>query len=163
MAPFAQTTLPAHKRHPGGRPSEYRQEYCEAVIEHMSKGKSLMAFAGSIRVATDTVYEWIKRHAEFSDAVSRARSARVDWLETKLLASRKGAETTAAIFALRNAAPTEWRDVKYQEHAHRYSVEALTDQQLYAIAAGASPDDVGIIDGSSERLEERDPQQPTER
>src|SRR5262245_33924214 len=34
MAPFRRTTLPAHlKSSRGGRPSEYRPEYCQAVID----------------------------------------------------------------------------------------------------------------------------------
>jgi hypothetical protein len=62
-------------------------------------------------------------------------------LETKLLRSRLGAETSAAIFALRNADPTEWRDIKHTEHAHMDCADQLTDAQLYAIAARALPDD----------------------
>jgi hypothetical protein len=122
------------------------------VIDFMAQGFSLTAFAGSIRVAKDTIYEWIKVHAQFSDAVSRARAARVLWLETKLLRSRKGAETTAAIFALKNACPDEWRDLKQTEHRQVVSVERLTTEQLHAIAAGASPADVGVIDGDFEQL-----------
>jgi len=68
--------------------------------------------------------------------VSRARAARVAALETKLLRSRKGAETTAAIFALRNADPEEWRDLKHQEHQHLHQIRQLTDQLLNAIIAG---------------------------
>ena len=58
-------------------------------------------------MAKDTVYEWIKVHAQFSDAVARARAARVLHLERKLLSSRKGAEMSATIFALRNAEPDD--------------------------------------------------------
>ena len=93
-------------------------------------------------------------HAEFSDAVARARAARVLWLERKLLRSRKGAETTAAIFALKNADPTEWRDLKHTEHRHVVSADMLTDEQLNAIASGASPADVGVIEGDFERLKD---------
>lgn len=136
MAPFPQTTLPAHVKQPRGRPSEYRPEYAELVIEFMAQGFSLTAFAGHIRVARDTVYEWIKRHSDFSDAVSRARPARVTALEAKLLRSRKGAETSAAVFALKNADPTEWRDVRSVDHQHNVKVEQLSDAQLHEIAAG---------------------------
>lgn len=147
MAPFARTTMPAHLTRPmAGRPSEYRPEYCELVIDKMSEGLSLTAFAGFIRVSRDTVYEWIKRHPAFSDAVSRANPARVLALEAKLLRSRKGAETTAAIFALRNACPDEWRDIRNVEHSHHHSVETLTDAQLYAIAGQASGNGA-VIDG----------------
>lgn len=151
MAPFKQTTLPAHYKHPG-RPSEYRPEYCDLVIDRMGQGFSLTAFAGMIRVAKDTVYEWIKVHREFSDAVSRARPARLAALEAKLLRSRKGAETTAAIFALRNADPDEWRDVKHQEHSHSLKVETLTDAQLYAIASQRTAHDGVTIDAECERI-----------
>lgn len=158
MAPFAQTTLPAHlspKYAGAGRPSEYLPEYCQAVIEYMGQGYSLTAFAGNIRVARDTVYNWIKLHREFSDAVSRARSARVAALEVKLLRSRKGAETSAAMFALKNADPTEWRDLKQTQHSHSVKIETLTDAQLFAIASGASPADVGAIDAEFSRVDER--------
>jgi hypothetical protein len=125
------------------------------VIEYMAKGYSLSAFAGSIRVCRNAVYEWTRAYSEFGDAVSRARSARIAALEIKLLASRKGAETTASIFALKNASPDEWRDVRHTEHTHAISARTLTDQQLEAIAAGNSPSDVGIIDGSATRLGEK--------
>ena len=158
MAPFRQTTLPAHlnpAKHAGGRPTDYRPEYCDAVIAAMSDGLSLAAFAGLIGQGRDTVYKWIRAHSEFSDAVSRARAARVLYLERKLLRSRKGAETTAAIFALKNAAPDEWRDIKTTEHKHPVAVQTLTDDQLRAIASGVDPADVGvtgIIEGDCKRL-----------
>jgi hypothetical protein len=157
MAPFAQKHVPAHLRpenYTTGRPSLYRDEYCDLVVEKMAEGLSLTAFAGFIRVSVDAVYDWIKVHRDFSDAVSRARPARVLALEQKLLRSRKGAETTAAIFALKNAAPTEWRDLKHTEHSHSLSVELLTDAQLNAIAAGVSPADAGVIEGQFERTSE---------
>jgi hypothetical protein len=139
-----------------GQPSLYRPEYCDLVIEQAKdRGLSLPAIAGVIGVAVDTIYEWKKVHSDFSEACSRARSARILWWELKLGRSRKGAETTASIFALKNAAPDEWRDVRHTEHTHALSPRTLTDQQLEAIAAGVSPADAGIIDGSATRLGEK--------
>lgn len=147
MAPFAQKHVPAHLKPGIGRPSEYKDEYCAKVIEMMGQGLSLTAFAGAILVSRQAVYEWITVHRAFGDAVARARSARTLWLERKLLSSRKGAETTAAIFALKNAQPDEWRDLKQTQHTHAIRVETLSDQQLFAIASGVSPADAGAIDG----------------
>jgi len=79
----------------------------------------------------------MRAHADFDDAMSRARPARTLWLEQKLLRSRDGAETKAILFALRNAAPDEWRDLKHQEHQHLHAIHQLTDAELYAIAGGA--------------------------
>jgi hypothetical protein len=158
MAPFRQTTLPAHlnpAKPQRGRPTDYRPEYCEAVIAAMSEGLSLTAFAGLIGQGRDTVYKWIRAHSEFGDAVSRARAARVLWLERKLLRSRKGAETRAAIFALKNAAPDEWRDFKTTEHKQQpVGFERLTDAQLKAIASGVDPADgvTGTLECNFERL-----------
>lgn len=149
MAPFPQQQLMPHERpeHRRGRPTEYRPEYCQLVIEKMAEGLSLTAFAGFIRVSKQSIYEWIGEHREFSDAVSRARSARVLWLETKLLRSRKGAETSAAIFALRNADPSEWRDIRNVQHDHSHKIETLTDAQLFAIASGRNAGDGNVIEG----------------
>jgi transposase len=162
MAPFAQKRMLAHLKPGIGRPSEYREEYCTMVRQYMAQGFSLTAFAGEIGMSRDTVYEWMSRHAAFADAVSRGRAGRANWLEGKLLRSRKGAETTAAIFALKNAAPDEWKDVKYQEHAHVHaSLRELTDAELLRIigAAGQVGDiDGDVIDGESVRV-----QQPNER
>jgi hypothetical protein len=77
------------------------------------------------------------------------------FLELKLLRSHKGAETTAAIFALKNAAPLDWKDVRTTEHNINVSVETLTDDQLNAIAAGVSPADAGVIEGDFVRTGEK--------
>ena len=142
MAPFAQKRVLAHQARPEGRPSLYREEYCERVIEEMGRGVSLTGFAGKIGVSKDAIYDWMSAHSEFSHAVTRARSARVLWWEEKLMRSRKGAETTASIFALRNADPSEWRDIRNVEHQHNVSVQAMTDEQLLAIASGRPMIDV---------------------
>jgi hypothetical protein len=116
----------------------------------MAEGLSLTAFAGVIKVSRNAVYEWITAHKEFGDAVARARSTRVLFLERKLLHSRKGAETSASIFALRNADPSEWRDIRNVQHDHSHTIASLTDEQLLAIASGRSHDAHTIIDVTPE-------------
>lgn len=51
-----------------GRPSLYKPEYCEKLIKHMRKGLSFESFAGVVDVNIDTLYEWEKVHANFSEA-----------------------------------------------------------------------------------------------
>jgi hypothetical protein len=153
VAPFAQKRLLAHLdpvKHPGGRPSEYKPEYCEAVLDYMAQGYSLSAFAGSIKKSKDQIYDWLSVHPEFANAVSRARMTRVAALEVKLLRSKKGAETSASIFALRNADPSEWRDIRNVQHDHSHTLQTLSDEQLLAIASGRSHDAHTIIDVTPE-------------
>ena len=160
MAPFPRTTIMAHQKpeYAKGRPSGYDPAYCTMVIEHMAKGYSLTSFAGSIQKGRDTVYGWIARYGAFADAVARARSARITALETKLLTARRGGEVAAAIFALKNAEPDEWKDVKFQHVDHNLDIKQLSDAQLYAIAAQGKAADV--LDGEFTRV---DPQQTDER
>lgn len=56
-----------------GRPSLYKPEYCEMLLEHMEQGFSLESFAGKLRVSRETLYEWMRVHADFSDTVKIAK------------------------------------------------------------------------------------------
>lgn len=74
------------------RPTKYRPEYCQKIIEYFSvdpyskhvdadgnhtglppKAPCIERFADSIGVVKSTLYEWAKRHKEFSNAISIAR------------------------------------------------------------------------------------------
>lgn len=63
-----------------GRPTKYKPEYCEALIEHMSQGLSFEAFSAVIDVNQDTLHEWAKVHSRFSEAKKQAFSkCRLFW------------------------------------------------------------------------------------
>lgn len=109
-------TGPATTKHAGGRPTKYDPAYCEAVIEDGKVGLSLTAFAGGIGVARSTINEWMAAHPEFSEAVKRHQAARTRYLEETMLSSEQGPRVTARIFALKNAAPDEWKDKVTNEH-----------------------------------------------
>lgn len=55
-----------------GRPTKYKEEYCEQLIEHMSEGLSFESFGAVIDVNSDTLHEWVKVHPVFSDAKKMA-------------------------------------------------------------------------------------------
>ncbi len=52
-----------------GRPTNYNPKYCQMVIEHMASGLSKEAFCGAIGIAKQTLYNWMRGHKEFLDAV----------------------------------------------------------------------------------------------
>jgi len=62
---MSEETKPAN---PVGRPTSYREEYCEKLIQHMAGGLSYECFGATIRVARATVYSWEARFPEFLDA-----------------------------------------------------------------------------------------------
>jgi len=57
---------------PRGRPSKYKPEFCELLIEHMSKGLSFESFSAIAEVNQDTLHEWVKVHEEFSESKKMA-------------------------------------------------------------------------------------------
>lgn len=102
---------------PAGRPTKYQPRFCDLVIEDGKKGLSLTAFAGGIGVDRSTINEWMAAHPEFSQAVKEHQAARTRHLEETLLSSDQGPRVTARIFALKNAAPDEWRDKTEVAHS----------------------------------------------
>src|SRR5690606_1420426 len=95
-----------------GRPSKYSPAYCEEVIRFLAQGHSVTAFAGEIGVARSTVFKWAAEIPEFSDALSIGQAKAVATWERVLLeiARNGGGNATAAIFALKNRAPDDWRE-----------------------------------------------------
>jgi transposase len=66
---------------PAGRPTDYKPEYCAEAIDYIGHGKSKEAFAGHIGVAVSTVYLWLDKHPEFSEAVKRGEAMSQDQVE----------------------------------------------------------------------------------
>lgn len=50
------------------RPTKYREEYNDLLIQHMEKGFCFSTFACSIRVSRKTLYNWEKRFPDFREA-----------------------------------------------------------------------------------------------
>lgn len=49
-------------------PYRFKDEYCEALIKHMSKGLSINCFGATIGVYRGTIYGWLRRYEQFAEA-----------------------------------------------------------------------------------------------
>lgn len=56
------------EKNTAGRPTDYKEEYPEKLIEHMSRGNSFWSFAAKIRCSFDTLHNWCEKHPQFSEA-----------------------------------------------------------------------------------------------
>lgn len=65
------------KKNKGGRPSSYKPEYCQKLIQHMARGYPFTTFCLECDpvVNPDTLYEWLATHEEFSEAKSIAEQS----------------------------------------------------------------------------------------
>lgn len=102
---------------PAGRPTKYESDFCEQVIATGGEGLSLTAFAGRVGVCRATINVWMGEHPEFLEATKVAQAKRTEYLERTLLSGEQGPYVTARIFALKNAAPEEWREKQLVEHS----------------------------------------------
>lgn len=100
---------------PAGRPTSYDPAFCERVENFMALGYSKMAAAGSVGVCYQTLKNWMEEHPEFFAAVKRGEAKRTQILENGLLEAETGPQVTSRIFALKNAAPDEWREKQHTE------------------------------------------------
>lgn len=124
---------------PAGRPTDYRPEYCEAVIEFGARGKSLAWMAAELDVVRDTIHEWMKVHPEFSDAMARARLKSQAWWEdfgqdNTMLPPGAGTFNAAAWGKSVSARfPDDWREkVAIGGADDMPPIKTVTDDQLLA-------------------------------
>lgn len=71
---------PIAKR-PVGRPTKYRPEYCEQVVDLGAQGHSLNSIAYLLGVLRQNLYDWADQHEEFSSALQKAKLAEQHWWE----------------------------------------------------------------------------------
>ena len=63
-------------KHAGGRPTDYKPEFCQMVVELGREGAGKAEMAAACGVVRQTLDNWIKAHPEFLDAITaRERKA----------------------------------------------------------------------------------------
>ena len=74
-------TQEAPKKRPVGRPSKYKPEFCERVLELASDGCGWADYAAEFGIDRTTLYDWAAAHEDFSTALSRAKVLEQQWWE----------------------------------------------------------------------------------
>jgi hypothetical protein len=69
------------EKRPVGRPTKYKEEFCERVIELGKQGYSKAMIAATLDIARETLDEWIDSKPEFSDAMKIAITQSQFWWE----------------------------------------------------------------------------------
>lgn len=69
------------KKRPVGRPTKYKPEYCEKIIELAKTGAGMVEWALACDVDRTTLFDWAAAHEEFSTALTRAKLAEQAWWE----------------------------------------------------------------------------------
>lgn len=78
-------------KRPVGRPTKYKPEYCEQIIQLGKEGKSIAQMASFFDVDKASIFRWAEEYDDFRTALARARVHSQNWWEDKAqqnLASR---------------------------------------------------------------------------
>jgi hypothetical protein len=130
-----------------GRPTDFKPQYGEEILQLMAEGLSLAAAAAELGIHRQRVYEWEANHEEFADTIKLARSKRQLFLERRLLKAEQGPVVTSTIFALKNAAGDDWRDKQEHELTGKDGKDLIPEETggydlarriAYALANGKS-------------------------
>lgn len=75
--------MPVEKpaKRPVGRPSKYKPEYCERVIELAREGRGWADYAAEFETDRASLYRWADEHEDFRTALSRAKVLEQKWWE----------------------------------------------------------------------------------
>ncbi|KAK6020560.1 hypothetical protein OSTOST_13784, partial [Ostertagia ostertagi] len=103
----------------GGRPTDYRPEYCERVIQLGREGASKAEMAFALGVSKTTLNSWAANNPEFLTAVNEAVELAQGWWEHNgkkaVFGEVPGFNATAFIFTMKNRFPDDWREKTQQE------------------------------------------------
>lgn len=150
MAPQPDNEQP-EEVHAGGRPTAYKPEYVAQVEKLCALGATDDELADFFEVHRSTIYRWKLEHPEFCDAIKTAKEIADERVERSLYQKATGynvkeeqavklkvdqykeevevvevekhipADTTAAIFWMKNRRSGKWKDK--QEHEHGITSE----------------------------------------
>lgn len=126
---------------PGGRPSLYRPEYCERVIELGKEGMSVVEMAADIGVSRSSLEEsWPELFPEFSEAFARARELSQAWWEREGRTGLRADKFNAQLYSRSMSArfPKDWRETKEQRVTG-------ADGGAVQIEGGLSPDQLASL------------------
>ena len=99
---------------PAGRPTKYKPEFCEVVINVGKEGGSLAKMAVECGVSMSTFQDWQQEWPKFRAAVKAGRlHSQVKWEEMGMNGTfdkDAGLSASAFIFQMKNRFPHDYRD-----------------------------------------------------
>jgi hypothetical protein len=124
-----------------GQPTKYRPEYCEQLVEHMKQGKSFWTFASVVSVTWETLSEWCRVHADFSEAKRLGRVHEMEWwdnLHRRCAATGEG-NMTGIVWAQKNKFPGHYKE-RAPKGAQQIQLSAKMD--VKQLVANMTPEDM---------------------
>ena len=95
-------------KRPRGRPTKYKPEYCEQIIELGKQGFSYSEIAAELGVDKASLYDWAAAHEDFSTALRAAKTYEQAWFEREARQNMKNRDFNANLWY--RSAASRFRD-----------------------------------------------------
>ena len=132
-APYIPAPLPPEATQVG-RPTLYRPEFCNIVIDDAALGHTLGATCAILGVDRGTINDWAASHPDFAKAVARAKSIRQRFYEGHVIdIARRGGDSTrmsAIKLGLLNVGGEDWKERLTAEHNVTFNLGDLIKQSM---------------------------------
>lgn len=132
----------APKKRPVGRPSKYKPEFCERVLEMAAEGASFAEYAAEFGVDRASMYRWSEEHEEFRTALARAKVLEQAWFEREARTNMRNKEFNSNLWY--RSALSRFRDDYAEKRITEVSGPdggAIKTESVTKIDAGSLPAD----------------------
>jgi hypothetical protein len=121
-----------------GRPTKYKPEFCNLVVEYGKLGKSKAWICSELEIADNTMRTWCDEYPDFLQAMDVSQKYSQRWWEDAGQNGMLGKTIDASIWSRSMAArfPNDWRESNKVEHSGK--IDVITKEQRDAAVAAAS-------------------------
>jgi len=113
------------------RPSKYKKEMCDVVLDRMAKGWSVAEVCAEIGISKETFYQWAKdeRRTGFPDAVKKGRFLSQAWWEkqARINLNEKSFNHVLWFMNMKNRFSEDWSDKKQVEVSGDSPIKVIND------------------------------------
>ena len=111
-----------------GRPTKYKPEMCDIVIELMKEGASQQEVLGELGISNATFYKWKQENEEFSETIKRGIRLSQAWWEKEGRTSLRDREFNYTGWYMNMKNRFNWSDKK--EPNNEGSVTVMVDTEI---------------------------------
>jgi len=115
---------------PAGRPTTYKKEYCEQVIELGRQGKSECQISAALDIPRTTMRSWAERNPEFSSSLMRAKELEQAYWEDRGHDGLDDHKFNGNLWIKSMSArfKGEYTDTKKVNHSGQLSISSILDE-----------------------------------
>lgn len=122
---------------PAGRPTDYRPEYCDIVVELGKHGVSKEEMALELGISVTTFYTWQAANEEFLKAVKQAEGESIGWWKKEGRTNLKDKDFSATLWYMNMKNRFGWKDKTETEHSGSVEIKNIKDMSNEELIAAA--------------------------